>query len=68
MSRVQVAVGGESIEAELENTGGWGNAKWKSVGSVEVGKAGVRQVTLSPLGGADWKAVNVWGVRLVPEG
>ena len=59
-------VAGQKIDARLAATGGWGNPRWCSLGTVEVDKAGVYHVRLGSANPSTWKAVNVWGLRLLP--
>jgi len=62
-----VEVAGQAVPFTVGSTGGWDRPRTTSVGQVRFDKAGVYHLVLRATDRNNWKAVNVWNIRLAPK-
>lgn len=64
-SSLKVEVGGEFLFFKVPQTGSWDTPKTVKAGTISFAKPGVYHLVLSAQKQA-WRAVNVWGLQLLP--
>lgn len=62
-----VEVANQKVDFAVSNTGGWDRPKTIPIGQVKFDKAGVYHLILRATDRNNWKAVNVWNIRLAPQ-
>jgi hypothetical protein len=65
-SKLALEVAGQTLEADVPDTGGWDQPRTIAMGTVTLPKAGNAALTLRAAKHAAWKAVNVWKLELEP--
>jgi alpha-L-fucosidase len=63
-SELAIEVGGQKLTGKAEKTGDWDKYNKISFGTVEITKAGVKEVKIAPRDASSWKAVNLTEVKL----
>lgn len=65
-SKLTLEVDDQTLTSDIPATGSWGKTKKVTFGVVTFKKPGVYHVALRPTSAATWKAVNLFGVSLLP--
>ena len=63
-----VEIGDQPLSALVQSTGGWDQFATTDLGTVELKQAGRLEVKVHAKEGAEWHAINLNSVALVPTG
>ncbi len=67
-SKLVVEVNGQALSADIPATGAWDKTTKATMGHVSFRQPGVHHVVVRPASAQTWKAVNLFGVVMLPDG
>jgi len=62
-----VEVSGQRVPFSVSNTGGWDEPALTDIGTVRFAEPGVYHLVLRATDRNNWRAVNVWNIKLAPQ-